>query len=61
MFSFLQHGDRLLASESDVYERQILTSKDSPRAERVKKMIIDYIWTIDTLGAMEVYLSILHE
>ena len=32
---FFQCGDRLYASESDVYRRQILTSKDGPRAERV--------------------------
>ena len=32
---FFQCGDRLYASESDVYRRQILTYKDGPRAERV--------------------------
>ena len=30
-----QRGDRLYASESDVYKRQILTHKDGSRAERV--------------------------
>ena len=29
--------DRLYMSESDVYRRQILTYKDGPRAERVKR------------------------
>ena len=32
-----QSGDRLYASESDVYRRQILTYKDDSRAERVKQ------------------------
>ena len=32
---FFQCGDRLWTSESDVCRRQILTSKDGPRAERV--------------------------
>ena len=35
-FLFSQCGDRLYKSESDVYRRQILTSKDGPRAEKVK-------------------------
>ena len=30
-------GDRLYTSKSDVYRRQILTYKDGPRAERVKR------------------------
>ena len=34
-FQFFQHRDRLYTSESDVHRRQILTSKDFPRAERV--------------------------
>ena len=33
---FFQCGNRLYTSESDVYRRQILTHKDSPRTERVK-------------------------
>ena len=37
---FFQSGDRLFASESDVFRRhrrrQIVTYKDGPRAERVK-------------------------
>ena len=36
IFEFFQRGDRLYASESDVYRRQILTHKDGPRAGRVK-------------------------
>ena len=32
----LQRGDRLQTSESDVCKRQILTSKDDPRTERLK-------------------------
>ena len=32
---FLQCGDRLYTSESDVYRRQILTYKDGPRTERL--------------------------
>ena len=35
-FLFIQCGDRLYTSESDVYRRQILTYKDGPRAERFK-------------------------
>ena len=31
-----QRGDRLQTSESDVYVRQILMSKDGPRTKRVK-------------------------
>ena len=34
---FFQCGDRLYTTESDVYRRLILTYKDDPRAERVKK------------------------
>ena len=33
-FNILQHGDRFYTSESDVYKRQIMTSKDGPRASR---------------------------
>ena len=33
---FVQRGDRLYTSESDVYIRQILTCKDVPRAEIFK-------------------------
>ena len=35
-FFFFQCGDSLQASESDVWRRQILTSKDGPCAERFK-------------------------
>ena len=35
IFFLLQCGDRLLTSESDVYRRQILTTKVDPRAARV--------------------------
>ena len=38
-----QRGDRLYTSESDVYRRQILTSKDDPHTERIKT----YIMTVD--------------
>ena len=34
-YCFFQRGYRLWMSESDVYRRQILTSKVDPRAERV--------------------------
>ena len=34
-----QRGDRLWTSESDVWRRQILTSKVNPRAERIKFII----------------------
>ena len=40
-FLFLQCGDRLYASESDVYRRQILTTKGDPRAERVKAACLE--------------------
>ena len=33
---FLQRGERLYTSKSDVYRRQILTYKDGSRARRVK-------------------------
>ena len=36
IFQFLQRGDRLYTSESDVYRRQILTTKVDPRAVRVE-------------------------
>ena len=36
-------GDRLYTSESDVYRRQILTYRDRPRAERVKKVYSRYL------------------
>ena len=36
IFLFLQCGDQLQSSESDVYRRQILTTKVDPRAVRVK-------------------------
>ena len=36
IFLLLQRGDRLQSSESDVYRRQILTTKVDPRAVRVK-------------------------
>ena len=35
VFEYLQCGDRLYTSESDVCRRQILTYKDGPRAGRV--------------------------
>ena len=35
-----QRGNRLQTSESDVCRRQILTSKDGPRAERIKNIIV---------------------
>ena len=35
--SVVNRGDRLLTSESDVYRRQILTSKVGLRAERIFK------------------------
>ena len=41
---FLQRGDRLQTSESDVYRRQILTSKVGPRAVRVNA-VYKYIAT----------------
>ena len=34
---FLQCGDRFYTPESDVYRRQILAYKDSPRVERVRQ------------------------
>ena len=34
-----QCGDRLYSSESDVYKRQILTSKVDPRSESINKII----------------------
>ena len=37
LFKFFQCGDRLLKSNSDVYWRQILTSKDRLYAEKVKE------------------------
>ena len=39
-FQLFQCGDRLYTSESDVYRRQILTSKDGPRTERVKPAVV---------------------
>ena len=36
IFSLLQCGDRLYSSESEVYRRQILKTKVSPRAVKVK-------------------------
>ena len=39
MFLFFQYGDRLYTSESDVYERQILTSKVDPRTVGVNVLI----------------------
>ena len=36
IFSLLQCGERLKMSESDVYRRQILTTKVDPRAVRVQ-------------------------
>ena len=39
-FLFLSARGRLQTSESDVSRRQILTSKDGPRAERVYEFVI---------------------
>ena len=39
IFLLLQRGDRLQSSESDVYRRQILTTKVGPRAVRVKEAL----------------------
>ena len=39
-FLLLQRGDRLQPSESDVYRRQILTTKVAPRAVGVKDTAI---------------------
>ena len=39
IFLLLQCEDRLLSSESDVYRRQILTTKVYPRAVRVKPTV----------------------
>ena len=36
VFDPFQRGDRLHTSESDVFRRRILTSKDGPRTERIK-------------------------
>ena len=36
IFLILECGDRLKTSESDVYRRQILTTKVDPRAVKVK-------------------------
>ena len=41
-FEYLQCGDRLYTSESDVCRRQILTHKDSPRTARVKTIFAEY-------------------
>ena len=38
---FLQCGDRLYASESDVYRRQIMTIEVDPRAIRVNHLTAD--------------------
>ena len=38
IFQLFQCGDRIWKSESDVCRRQILTSKDGPRIERVKQL-----------------------
>ena len=43
IFLLLQHGDRLQTSESDVYRRQILTTKVDPRAVRVNYGLFKYI------------------
>ena len=40
IFSVLQYEDRLQMSESDVYGRQILTTKVYPRTERIKTDVI---------------------
>ena len=44
----LQCGDRLESSESDVYRRQILTTKVDPRTVRVKRyetrMLSENFW-----------------
>ena len=38
IFLILQCGDRFYTAESDVYRRQILTSKVNPRAVRAKDL-----------------------
>ena len=51
IFWFFQCGDRLYASESDVYRRQILTYKDAPRTERVKTVDLSpFIRRADPVG-----------
>ena len=40
IFLLLQCGDRLQSSESDVYRRQILTTKVDPRTVRVKPLSV---------------------
>ena len=42
IFLFLQRGDRLQSSESDVYRRQILTTKIDPRAVRVNPISAEH-------------------
>ena len=39
IFYSFSDGDRLWTSESDVFKRYILTSKDGPRAESVNHML----------------------
>ena len=50
----LQCGDRLRSSESDVYRRQILTTKVDPRAVRVKYM------RVHVNGVHQLFRNILH-
>ena len=40
LLHILQRGDRLESTESDVYRRQILTTKVDPRTVRVKNIAI---------------------
>ena len=55
IFLILQCGDRLQSSESDVYRRQILTTKVDPRAVRVQQGLNllghhSQLLPLDTLG-----------
>ena len=52
IFQFFECWERVYASESDVHIRQILTSKDGPRAERVKRVRINTIYTITLDGVI---------
>ena len=52
IFLLLQRGDRLWSSESDVYRRQILTTKVGPRAARVKGLVYSPL-KMEILAAFE--------
>ena len=51
IFLLLQRGDRLWSSESDVYRRQILSTKVDPRAVRVED-IINFIISLQMIKYM---------